>query len=263
MDLNLKGQVVMIAAASKGMGYATALECAREGAIVSMASRDKQAIESAAETIRQQTGATVKAYTFDAGDAQSIKQWAEDTLRDLGPVKGLLVNAGGPPTGQFDSFDDDDWQSAFELTLMSSVRMIRAVLPSMRASGGGSILAITSSSVKEPIDILILSNVMRSGVTSLIKSLSQQLGPDNIRLNTLIPGKIDTDRLRGTNQAQASKRGVSVEEHNAQMAAQLPMRRFGDADEVGKACAFLLSDAASYITGVSLAVDGGLIKTVW
>ncbi|MBV1787964.1 SDR family oxidoreductase [Marinobacterium sp. D7] len=263
MDLKLKDQVVMIAAASKGMGYATALECAREGAIVSMASRDKDAIEAAAEMIRQETGAKVKAYSFDASDAQSIAQWAEDTLKDLGPVKGLLVNAGGPPTGQFDSFDDDDWQSAFELTLLSSVRMIRAVLPSMRASGGGSILAITSSSVKEPIDILILSNVMRSGVTALIKSLSQQLGAENIRLNTLIPGKIDTDRLRGTNQAQAQKKGISLEEHNAQMAAQLPMRRFGDADEVGRACAFLLSDAASYITGVSLAVDGGLIKTVW
>ncbi|MBS99507.1 MAG: 3-oxoacyl-ACP reductase [Oceanospirillaceae bacterium] len=263
MDLKLKDQVVMVAAASKGMGYSTALACAREGAIVSMASRNREAIEAAAEKIRNETGATVKAYVFDAADGASIKRWAEDTLSELGPVKGLLVNAGGPPTGQFEKFSDDDWQSAFELTLLSSIRMIRAVLPSMRKSGGGSILAITSSSVKEPIDILLLSNVMRSGVTALIKSLSQELGPDGIRLNTLIPGKIDTDRLRGTNSMQAQKRGVSLEEHNAQMQAGIPAQRFGDPDEVGNACAFLLSDAASYITGVSLAVDGGLIKTVW
>lgn len=263
MELNLKGKVVMVAAASKGMGYATALECAREGAIVSMASRDKDAIEAAAEEIRQETGAQVKAYTFDAKDGDSIAQWAEATLNELGPVKGLLVNAGGPPTGQFGSFSDEDWQSAFDLTLMSAVRMIRAVLPSMRASGGGSILAITSSSVKEPIDILLLSNVMRSGVTSLFKSLSQELGPDNIRFNTMIPGKIDTDRLRGTIKAQSAKRGISEEELSKNMSAQLPLQRFGTAEDAGKACAFLLSDASSYITGVSLAVDGGLIKTVW
>lgn len=263
MDLELKDKVVMVAAASKGMGFATALECAREGAIVSMASRDREAIEAAAQSIRDETGATVKAHVFDASDGDSIRRWADETQTDLGPIKGLLVNAGGPPTGQFDRFSDEEWQRAFELTLLSSIRMIRAVLPSMRASGGGSILAITSSSVKEPIDILLLSNVMRSGVTALIKSLSQELGPEGIRLNTLIPGKIDTDRLRGTNRMQAQKQGISLEAQNARVQSGIPLRRFGDADEVGRACAFLLSDASSYITGVSLAVDGGLIKTVW
>ncbi len=263
MDLNLKDKVIMVAAASKGMGYATALACAREGAIVSMASRDGDAIEAAAARIREETGAHVKAYVFDAADGDSIARWAAQTKRDLGPASGLLINAGGPPTGQFDSFSDADWQKAYELTLLSAVRMIRAVLPDMRAAGGGSILVITSSSVKEPIDILLLSNVMRSGVTALAKSLSQELGPDNIRVNTMLPGKIDTDRLRGTNAAQAQKRGVSVEEFNSEMASGIPLRRFGDAEETGRACAFLLSDAASYITGVSLAVDGGMIKTVW
>lgn len=263
MDLNLKDKVVMVAAASKGMGYATALACAREGARVSMASRDSDAIEAAAERIRQETGARVNAYVFDASNGDSIIRWARETRRDLGPVNSLLVNAGGPPTGQFGSFTDADWQQAFELTLLSAVRMIRAVLPDMRAAGGGSILVITSSSVKEPIDILLLSNVMRSGVTALAKSLAQELGPDNIRVNTLLPGKIDTDRLRGTNTAQAQKRGISVEELNHGLTSGIPLRRFGTAEETGSACAFLLSDAASYITGVSLAVDGGLIKTVW
>lgn len=263
MDLNLKDKVVMIAAASKGMGYATAMACAREGAIVSMGSRNRDAIEAAAEQIRQETGARVKAYTFDASDGKSIAQWAQATLDELGPISGLLVNAGGPPAGPFDSLSDDDWQSAFELTLLSAVRMIRAVVPSMRASGGGSILTITSSSVKEPIDILILSNVMRSGVTALSKSLSRQYGPDNIRFNTMLPGKIDTDRLRDTSMAQAEKAGIDFEAFYSEMAAQLPLGRFGEPDEVGKVCAFLLSDASSYITGVSLAVDGGMIKTVW
>lgn len=263
MDLNLKDRVVMVAAASKGMGYATALQCAHEGAIVSMASRDWEAIETAAEQIRQQTGARVQAYVFDASDADSITRWVEDTERDLGPVRGLLVNAGGPPTGQFERFSDDDWQSAFELTLLSAIRLIRAVLPSMRSAGGGAILAITSSSVKEPIDILILSNVMRSGVTALLKSLSQELASDGIRVNNLIPGLIETERLIKTNELRAKNKGISVEEEKAQGQAVLPMGRYGQPDEIGKAAAFLLSDAASYITGVSLAVDGGKIKTVW
>jgi len=149
------------------------------------------------------------------------------------------------------------------LNVMSGVRMIRGVLPLMRKRGGGSILTVTSSSVKEPIDILILSNVMRSGTTGLVKSLSLQLAPDNIRVNNLMPGRMDTDRVRIGDAFQSQKQGITPEAQRANSQASLPWKRYGTIEEFGKVGAFLLSDAASYITGSSVAVDGGMIRTVW
>ena len=178
-------------------------------------------------------------------------------------MDGLVVNAGGPPTGGFDDFTDQDWQDAFELTLLSSTRMIRAVLPSMRQQGGGSIVTVTSSSVKEPIDILLLSNVMRSGVTSLAKSLSTQLASEKIRVNNLVPGSINTDRLRDSVRVQAEALGISFETRWQGRGGAVPLGRFGEPDEFGRAGAFVLSEAASYITGETLVVDGGAMKTVW
>ncbi|MBT7671399.1 MAG: SDR family oxidoreductase, partial [Proteobacteria bacterium] len=169
----------------------------------------------------------------------------------------------GPPAGLFDDFDDADWASAFELTLLSAVRMIRAVLPSMRAGQSGSIVTVTSSSVKEPIDMLLLSNVMRSGVTSLAKSLSRQLAGEGIRVNNLVPGAINTDRLRGLMETQAARTGEPFKKLWDSRAATVPLGRFGEPDEFGQAGAFLLSDAAAYITGETLIVDGGAMKTVW
>ena len=196
MDLKLNGKVAMVAASSKGLGYGIAQALAQEGASISIGSRTEADIESAAEQLRKETGVSVLASVLDSSEPESIQQWANITLKEFGGVDKLLVNAGGPPTGKFEDFSDNDWQAAFELNLLSAVRMIRAALPSMRERGGGSILTVTSMSVKEPIDMLILSNVMRSGVTSLVKSLSVQLAPDNIRLNNLMPGRINTDRLR-------------------------------------------------------------------
>ncbi len=188
MDLGLNDKIIMVAAASKGLGYGIARNCALEGARVSIAARTRADIDSAADQLRE-TGAEVHATTFDARDAQSIFDWRDSTIERFGGVDGLVVNAGGPPPGGFDDFGDEDWQAAFELTLLSAIRLIRSVLPSMRERGGGSIVTLTSSSVKEPIDILLLSNVMRSGVVSLAKSLSQQLKvpefPENLLLNNL------------------------------------------------------------------------------
>jgi 3-oxoacyl-[acyl-carrier protein] reductase len=263
MQLNLKGKVAMVAASSKGLGFGIAQELAREGAKLSIGSRSKDGIESAAKKLREETQAEVLSSILDASNKLSIEDWTKRTIDHFGGVDLLVVNAGGPPPGKFMDFTDENWQAAFDMNLMSAVRMIREVIPSMESRGGGSILTVTSSSVKEPIDVLILSNVMRSGVTSLGKSLSLQLAPKHIRVNNLMPGRIDTDRVRSIDENQAKAAGISVEERKAQSRATIPLQRYGTIEDFGKMGAFLLSDAASYVTGSSIAVDGGAIKTVW
>ena len=263
MDLEIEGKVFMVAASSKGLGFGIARELAKNGAIVCMASRTKADIEKAAENLRKETGATIHASVFDASSAESIQKWISEIETVFERIDGLVVNAGGPPPGNFDDFTDDDWQAAFNLTLMSAVRLIRGVLPSLRIAGGGSILTVTSMSVKEPINRLLLSNVIRSGVTSLVKSLSNELALENIRINNLMPGRIDTDRVKSLDKSNAEKSGISVAEIKSKNEATIPLGRYGNIEEFAKAGAFLLSPAASYITGVSLAVDGGIMKTVW
>ncbi len=263
MDLGLRGRVAMVAASSRGLGFGIARELAREGALVSIGSRTEADIFDAADLLAEETGTEVLPNILDASDPESIGLWLDNTVNVFGGVDMLVVNAGGPPAGSFDDFGDDDWQAAFELTLMSAVRMVRAVLPFMRTAGGGAILTITSCAVKEPIDFLLLSNVMRSGVASLAKSLSQQLAPENIRINNLLPGRIDTDRVRSLDALKAEQQDLSVEEVRAVNELGIPLRRYGTIEEFGRLGAFLLSDAASYITGQTIAVDGGAIRTVW
>jgi len=263
MDLGLNGKIAMVAAASKGLGYGIAQALAQEGARVCIGSRTEADIKAAAKRLSDETGSEVIGTVLDATSAQSILDWAQTTLDHFGGVDCLVVNAGGPPAGNFDDFDDAAWQAAFELTLMSSARMIRAVLPTMRERGGGSILAVTSASVKEPIDFLLLSNVMRSGVTSLLKSLSHQLASENIRVNNLVPGRIDTDRVKSLDDLNSKSQGIPVAEYRAKIEATIPLGRYGTIEEFGRAGAFLLSEAASYITGETCIVDGGTMKTVW
>ncbi len=263
MDLGLKDKVIMVAAASKGLGYGIAEAVAQEGAKLSIASRTETDITAAAERLQAETGSEVMGVVFDATEPQSILNWAKVTKTRFGGIDGLVVNAGGPPAGGFDDFDDAAWQRGFELTLLSSVRMVRAVLPSMRERGGGTIVTVTSSSVKEPMDILLLSNVMRSGVVSLVKSLSHQLASEGIRVNNLVPGRIDTTRVRALDDLMAKRNNESVDMLKSTQEALIPWGRYGTIQEFGKAGAFLLSDAASYITGETLIVDGGKMKTVW
>ncbi|HPE77865.1 MAG TPA: SDR family oxidoreductase, partial [Draconibacterium sp.] len=254
MDLQIEGKVFMVAASSKGLGFGIARELAKNGAVVCIASRTKTEIEKAAENLRKETGATIHTSVFDASSAESIKNWITEVDTAFERIDGLVVNAGGPPPGNFDDFTDEDWLAAFNLTLMSAVRLIRGVLPAMRAGEGGSILTVTSMSVKEPINRLLLSNVLRSGVTSLVKSLSNEFAPENIRINNLMPGRIDTDRVKSLDNSNAEKSGISVAEIKSKNEATIPLGRYGNIEEFGKAGAFLLSPAASYITGVSLAV---------
>ncbi len=263
MELGLQGKTVMVAAASSGLGLAIARQCAREGANLSIMSRSLEKIEAAADRIRQEFGVTVFAQSVNALDAEGIQEWFDRTVDSLGTPDALLVNAGGPPAGQFDDFDDVAWQAAFDLTLMSSVRMIRCALPHMRQVGKGSIVVITSSSVKEPIDMLLLSNVMRTGVTSLVKSLSRQYAAEGVRLNTIIPGRIDTPRVQALDITAAGKKGMTPEAQKASSEAGIPLGRYGQPDEFAKAACFLLSEASSYITGTALVVDGGSMKSLF
>jgi 3-oxoacyl-[acyl-carrier protein] reductase len=264
MELELKNKVIMVAASSKGLGFGIAMQAALEGAIVSIGSRSLKNIREAAERIRHDAaGARVHGYTLDVTDAGSIDAWVQHTLNDMGTIDGLVVNGGGPVPGTFDELDDSQWLAGYENTLMSAVRIIRCVLPEMRRKKSGSILTITSSSVKEPIDNLLLSNVYRSGITSLVKSLSFQIARHNIRINNLVPGLFDTDRLRELDLRNSEERGISLENVRKINFDKIPLGRYGDPEEFGKAAVFLLSGAASYVTGETFIIDGGKMRTVW
>lgn len=262
MDLGIKGKVFMVAGASSGLGYAIAHQLAAEGAKVSIASRNQTNIAQAAASISEATASDeIRGYSFDAREAVSIRDWVNATLNDFGHIDGLVVNAGGPTPGAFEEFDDNAWQAAFDLTLMSAVRLIREALPALKVNGG-SILTLTSSAVKEPIDVLLLSNVMRSGVASLVKSLSVDLARHNIRINNLIPGTISTDRINALNTFIANRNDISPEQVRENAEATIPMGRYGKPEEFANVAAFLLSDAASYITGTNNVVDGGKMKGI-
>lgn len=260
MNLGLTNKIAMIGGASKGLGYAVAHNLAAEGALVSIASRDAASIARAVSAIEQGTGGTALGVAADLSSADGIERWHAATIERFGGVDLLFANTGGPPAGAALSFDDKAWYAAFDLLLMSVVRTVRLVVPSMRARGGGAILIGTSSTVKEPVSILALSNVMRSGVTALAKTLSSELARDRIRVNTLLPGRIATDRLRHLDEINATSAGLSLEDQEKRNAATIPLGRYGAPDDFGRVGAFLLSDAASYITGASVQVDGGLIK---
>lgn len=264
MDLGLKNKNFLIAAASEGLGFGIAQEAVAEGASVSICGRSKDKLIKATDELKALSPSKIKSYPADMSSSVSINQWVDDTIKDFGTIHGLVVNAGGPPAGNFESFaDDTEWQKAFELTLMSAVRLIRAVLPEMKKNGGGSIVVLTSSSIKEPIDNLILSNVFRSGVTSLAKSLSLDLAKYGIRVNNLVPGRIDTARVKALDQITSEKKGIPLAEVKKAMQDKIPLGRYGTIEEFGKAGVFLLSDAASYITGETFIVDGGSTRTVW
>lgn len=260
MDLGLKGQVALVAASSKGLGYGIARALAHEGARLAICSRDAHSIEAAAQKLRDETGAEVMASVCDAAQGAQIRAWIDEAAAHYGRIDSLTVNAGGPPAGRLLSFSEEQWYAAFELTLMSALRMIKASVPHMQ--GGGAILTVTSSSWKEPVEMLGLSTVMRAGVVGMVKTLADELAADGIRVNNLMPGRIATDRVAALDQATAHREGISFDEARARSLVRIPLKRLGTIDEFGAAGAFLLSPAAAYITGASLRVDGGMMRSV-
>lgn len=260
MDLGLQDKTALVAASSKGLGYGVAKALAANGAKVSLCSRSADAVAAAAQTLADDYGVETLASACDLRRPADIQAWIDKTVVAWGQIDCLLVNAGGPPAKMFKELSDSDWQAAFELTLMSSVRMIRMALPHM--TGGGSILTVTSSSIKEPIPRLGLSTVMRAGVAGLVKTLADELAGDGIRVNNLVPGRIDTDRVAQLDANTSDKLGISIEEVKRRSLAAIPLGRYGHIDDFGSAGAFLLSPAASYITGATLRVDGGAMRSI-
>jgi 3-oxoacyl-[acyl-carrier protein] reductase len=262
MDLGLKDRVAIVAASSHGLGKACALELAREGARVVMCARDVGPLTAAAGEIRDATGSEVMALSVDLTDATQIQHLADETLRRFGCIDVLVTNNGGPPSGYFEDLGDDAWLTGHQLTLMSAVRLIRAVLPAMRAQGWGRIVNITSVSVKQPIDDLLLSNVYRPGVIGLAKTLSAQLAAEGITINSVAPGYTRTERVVELFEARAADRGRTVEQELETTTSDFPMKRMAEPEELGAVVAFLASERASYVTGTTIQVDGGYVRGI-
>lgn len=260
MDLGLKGKVAAIAAASKGLGRACALELAREGCAVAICARQEEPLREAAQAIVGATGARVVPVVADMTRAEDITRFIDTARAELGDPLILVTNAGGPPSGFFDQFGDADWERAFNLTLLSTVRLIRAALPGMRSAGWGRIVNITSVSVKQPIDELLLSNAIRPGVIGLAKTLANQLAKEGITVNNVAPGYTLTDRQRELGQARAAREGISFEDVIAASGANNPTGRIGQPEELAAVVAFLASARASYVNGTTIAVDGGAAR---
>jgi 3-oxoacyl-[acyl-carrier protein] reductase len=251
MDLGIGGKTALVCGASKGIGRAAALALGREGARLAICARDQEALEATAANLRAATGVEILAIAADLRDGVAIERLVAQTVARYGALDILVNNTGGPPAGPFEKHDDGAWQAAFETLLLSVVRLTRLAIPHMRRQGWGRIVTVTSTSVKQPIANLVLSNSLRAAVTGLSKTLASELAPDGITVNTVAPGRILTDRL-------TSLYGGDETTTRRTAAAGVPMGRVGEPLDMGQAIAYLCSESARYITGVTLQVDGGL-----
>ena len=266
VDLGLRDKVAVVAASSKGLGRAVAEQFAREGARVVMCSRDEAAIRRAAEGIRESTGAEVHWTVADVGTASGCDRLVRAAVDSYGTVDVLVSNAGGPPPGRFDDLDDAAWLKAVDVTLFSSVRLTRLVLPVMRQRGGGAIVYMTSTTVRQPTQYLnlILSNSLRAAVQGMAKTLSSDLAHDGIRVNCVQPGRIYTERIEQLDSDTARRQNTTPDAIRAHYERNvIPMGRYGRPEEFAAAVVFLASARASYITGTSLQVDGGMLMSLF
>ena len=260
MDLGLKDRRALVTGASRGLGYAAARLLAAEGCAVAINGRGHKSINSSAARIAAETGAQSVGLVGDLSDPSVPERLVEQAASDLGGLDILILNAGGPPSGPFESLDDKTWQEWVEITLLSKVPLVRAALPFLRRSGAASVLAIASYSVKQPIPNLVLSNSIRAAVTGLMKSLALELGAEGIRFNAILPAWTETERFVELLEQRAERNGTALEQEIAKQSAESVFGRMAHPDEFANAAVFLVSPAASYVTGVMLTVDGGMYK---
>ena len=258
MDLGIEGRVALLTGASRGIGRACAASLAAEGARVAICARGREAVEAAARDIAEETGGEAVPFVADVARPDDVDRLLSGIADTMGPVDILLVNNGGPPRGGFDALKDKEWQEGFDVTMMSTVRLVRGVLPGMRERRWGRVLTIVSSSVRQPVDRLELSNALRPGIVGLFKSLAVTMGKDNVLFNCVAPGRIMTERfLSGSKNA-----GMTEEAYAEKHRVTVPLGRIGRPDEIADVVAFLASERASYINGATVIVDGGMIRSL-
>lgn len=260
MDLGLAGKRAAVAAASGGLGFAIARSLAAEGCRVSISSRDADRIGEAAARIREETGAEVTGVVCDVGEPGDVGRWIDEAAAAWEGLDVVVPNAGGPPPGRFGDLEPADWDAAYRLTLRSAMETARAARPHVRR--GSAMLFLTSGSVRQPIATLALSTIFRAGVAALAKTLADEWADDGIRVNHLIPGRIATSRVAALDEDAARRMGLTTDEVRSGFERAIPLGRYGAPDEFAAAALFLLSDAASYITGATLQVDGGMLRPI-
>jgi 3-oxoacyl-[acyl-carrier protein] reductase len=260
MDLGIKGKNALVAASSKGLGRAVAEELAAEGVNLVMCSRSGDALETASQQIREDSGVNVLAVPTDLTDANAVEHLLDRTQKEIGQIDILVTNTGGPPPGPFESHSSEAWSQAVHQNLYSVLNLTRGLLPAMLDSGWGRIVNITSVAVKEPVDGLILSNSIRAAVTGFAKTLATEVAGSGVTVNNVMPGFTMTDRLESLAKSRAEQAGSTMDEIFEGMAQTIPMGRIGTPREFAAMVGFLASDRASYITGVSIPVDGGVVK---
>jgi 3-oxoacyl-[acyl-carrier protein] reductase len=263
MDLGIRGRVALVGASGRGLGLATAHRLAMEGADVAICDKDESVLEPARARVGgADPGVRVAAFPVDLTDAASIASLVARVKETLGPVDILVTNSGGPPPGVFEDADDAKWEAAYRLTFLSAVRMIRAVLPDMKRRRWGRIINFTSRALREPIPNLMISNAVRLAVGGMAKTLAAEVAPYGITVNNLLPGPTTTDRQVELIAARAKRKGISVDEEMVETTREIPLGRLARPEEQAAAAAFLASELAGYITGVSLLVDGGAVKAL-
>lgn len=264
MDLGIKGRVAMVAAASKGIGFGVASALAKEGCRVSICARDAGALETArGKLLEESPQARLLAHACDVMKPEDIEAWYRKTVAQLGDVDILVTNTGGPPAARFLDLSEEQWRRGIDLTLMNVVRLCRLVLPGMRERRWGRIIHLTSLAAKMPMALLTISSTLRAGLSALTKTMSNEFSRDGVLVNAVLPGHVLTDRQIELNELRSKQEGVPLQEYADRVVRAIPIGRYGEPREIGDVVAFLASDRAGYVTGASIAVDGGIIPSTF